>query len=402
MKIIRLAAENYMRLEAVEIVPQGNMIVVSGENGAGKSAVLSAIVSALAGGKSIPDKPIKDGESTARIEVETEEFIVTRRFTQAGTRLEITTQEGYKAPSPQAMLDKIIGDISFDPLEFSRMDAKKQRSMLMGLLGLDFSDLDEKFADLKQLRSDAGKEKNRLTVELESIRKTPGLPAEPISVSSLMEQLKSVEQKEREAMANKSKADALISEQQRLIQQIKGLESRVKQIDSELQQIGPIETSPEEANTLRKQIGDAESTNALIRANILHKSKSSELNQASEWFSKLLQQMNAVEEEKAKRLASVKMPVEGLGISPDGVVFDGIPLSQVNSAKQIEICVAISMAMNPKLRVLRMNGNDLDSKTLATISKMVKDNDYQAWVERIEPGSEIGIIIEDGHVKEQK
>ena len=49
MKIIRLKAENVKRLHAVEITPEGEVVVVAGKNGAGKSSVLDAITYALAG-----------------------------------------------------------------------------------------------------------------------------------------------------------------------------------------------------------------------------------------------------------------------------------------------------------------------------------------------------------------
>ena len=39
MKIIQLEARNVKRLKAVEIRPDGNVIVIGGKNGAGKSSV---------------------------------------------------------------------------------------------------------------------------------------------------------------------------------------------------------------------------------------------------------------------------------------------------------------------------------------------------------------------------
>lgn len=42
MKIISLIAENVKRLVAVEIKPDGNMVVISGKNGAGKTSAADA------------------------------------------------------------------------------------------------------------------------------------------------------------------------------------------------------------------------------------------------------------------------------------------------------------------------------------------------------------------------
>ena len=67
MKIIKLTAENFMRLVAVEISPQGNAIMITGKNGAGKSSVMEAIKALFQGKKYHPDKPIRDGADHAEI-----------------------------------------------------------------------------------------------------------------------------------------------------------------------------------------------------------------------------------------------------------------------------------------------------------------------------------------------
>lgn len=62
MKIINLKAENFKKLEAVDITPEGSTVVLTGANAQGKSSVLDAIWAAFSGrfAKSVK-KPIKDG-----------------------------------------------------------------------------------------------------------------------------------------------------------------------------------------------------------------------------------------------------------------------------------------------------------------------------------------------------
>ena len=63
-RIISLEAENIKRLKAVKIEPAGeNLVVVSGENAQGKTSVLDSIEMALAGTRSVPDRPIREGKS---------------------------------------------------------------------------------------------------------------------------------------------------------------------------------------------------------------------------------------------------------------------------------------------------------------------------------------------------
>ena len=55
MKIIRLSAENVKRLVAVEIEPTGNLVEITGKNGAGKTSVYSI----RSGGRSPAPGPTK-------------------------------------------------------------------------------------------------------------------------------------------------------------------------------------------------------------------------------------------------------------------------------------------------------------------------------------------------------
>src|SRR3989304_7739112 len=84
MKILKLTAENVKKLRAVEITPTGELVEITGRNGAGKSSVLDAIWWALAGTKHIQAVPIRKGATKARIRLDLGELIVERGFTPAG------------------------------------------------------------------------------------------------------------------------------------------------------------------------------------------------------------------------------------------------------------------------------------------------------------------------------
>src|SRR5690349_11343820 len=134
MKVIQLSAENFKRISAIDITPEGTLITLGGKNGAGKSSVLDAIAVALGGASLVPEEPIRQGESEGTVTVDLGEFIVTRKFTrevvrdlesEGGTQygptrstLVIKNREGLKYPSPQAMLDKLLGRLTFDPMAF--------------------------------------------------------------------------------------------------------------------------------------------------------------------------------------------------------------------------------------------------------------------------------------------
>ncbi|PIQ72342.1 hypothetical protein COV86_03525, partial [Candidatus Roizmanbacteria bacterium CG11_big_fil_rev_8_21_14_0_20_35_14] len=118
MKIINLQVENIKKLTAIDITPTDNMVLITGPNGAGKSSVLDSIVMALCGSKSIPAVPIKKGSDKGKVILNLGDYTITRSFTKDNSYLKIENSAGSSITSPQKFLDRIVGNISFDPLDF--------------------------------------------------------------------------------------------------------------------------------------------------------------------------------------------------------------------------------------------------------------------------------------------
>jgi len=98
-------------------------------------------------------------------------------------------------------------------------------------------------------------------------------------------------------------------------------------------------------------------------------------------------------------LKEAKFPIDGLGFNEQGVTFNGIPFKQCSSAERLKVSLAMAMALNPELKVIRItNGNLLDSSNMTIVEQMAKDNDYQIWLEMVDESGSMGIYIEDGEV----
>ena len=133
MRIIEFRAENFMRLSVVQITPQGNLVLITGANSQGKTSTIDAIWAALGGKDAVPADPIKGGKKAARIEVKLGDdtglkLIVERTFTEKGTYLTVKGPDGGKFPTPQKIMDGLMGAIGFDPLQFMRMDRHQSGS----------------------------------------------------------------------------------------------------------------------------------------------------------------------------------------------------------------------------------------------------------------------------------
>jgi len=134
LKIIELKAENFKRLEAIELTP-GEVNLITGKNAQGKSSVLDAIEFCLSGpSKQIP-RPIKDGATKAKIEMDLGDLTITRVVTPSGARLQVTAKDGTQLKSPQAVLDALFSSVSFDPIRFLNMSEKDQIESLLKATG---------------------------------------------------------------------------------------------------------------------------------------------------------------------------------------------------------------------------------------------------------------------------
>jgi predicted ABC-type transport system involved in lysophospholipase L1 biosynthesis ATPase subunit len=98
-------------------------------------------------------------------------------------------------------------------------------------------------------------------------------------------------------------------------------------------------------------------------------------------------------------ITAAKFPLEGLGFGNGAVVYKEIPLSQASSAEQLRVSMAMAMALNPKVRVIRItDGSLLDSSSMKVIDEMANAQDFQIWCEIVDESGKVGIVIEDGAV----
>src|SRR3990167_7710427 len=191
MKILKLTAENVKKLRAVEITPTGELVEITGRNGAGKSSVLDAIWWALAGTKHIQAVPIRKGATKPRIRLDLGELIVERRFTPAGSTLTVEKADGARYTSPQGILDALLGALTFDPLAFVSQEPREQFETLRRLVTLevDVDQLDALNRGDFDRRADLNREIKTLRAQADGIVVPPGVPQEPIDTAALMDRI---------------------------------------------------------------------------------------------------------------------------------------------------------------------------------------------------------------------
>jgi ABC-type cobalamin/Fe3+-siderophores transport system ATPase subunit len=402
-RIVSLQTTNYKRLKAVRIEPDqnGNLVVIGGNNGQGKSSILDSITAALGGvnAKTTP-KPIRDGEERAEIILETEDLIVIRRFTPGGSTLTVKSRDGAVYPKGQAKLDDLLGKLSLDPLAFTQLDDKAQVKTLLALVDLPFDplQLDGERADIFHDRTAVNRDLKNAKAALEAIPVTKEMAdLEPVSVTDLLAQYRDgqklndeIERADQAVVGWQAKVDRLraeLEEAQRALDEASDYSARAPE--------------PVDLETIQAKIDSAEQINSDVRTFEQWKQASDNVNDLQIEAAQLTEQLDAIDKRKAKGLAAAKFPVDDLGFDESGVTFKGVPFKQASSAEQLRVSLAMAIALNPKLRVIRIaDGSLLDADNLALVESIAREHDFQVWIEMVGDGHEHGIIIEDGEVKE--
>lgn len=423
MKIICLFSKNIKNLKAVEITPDGNIVTLTGKNAAGKSAILDSIFSALTG-KRLKD-PVRHGEERADVLVDVGEFTVRKRWTAKGEAIEVFTknEEGKKVKftSPQTFLDSVIGELSFDPLAFSKMDSSVQVELLKKIVGLDFTDLDQEAALIYNERTAINSRIREAIAHLKNTQAPdPETPDEEITFKNSLARLNDLRARQKayqdaadrkcefaEGIEHNEHAVTDIEEQiKRLTAEKDELIAQIKENKETLDKMKlPPVVSQDDIRDTEIELEQIEKKNADIRAAKRYRESIRNADKLKKESDALTQKLERIDQDKHTRAAAATMPIKGLQLREDGVCYANIEgaepilFDRLSTGQQIRVSTAIGMALNPKFKVIFIReGSFLDSEGLKEVAAMAKDRDYQVWIERCDESGQVGFYIEDGQV----
>lgn len=418
VRITEFRSENVKRIKVVSVTPDGNLVIVAGDNEQGKSSLLDGIEYLFKDARSLPSDPVRHGAEFARVSAKLDNGLVATRVIKpdGSNQLVVKNADGNKLSSPQSILDKMIGSIAFDPYAFSQMKARDQAETLRKLLGLDFTELDKSRGELYDMRTDVGREIKRITGVLDSQESFPDAPKELVVITELTQQHQSAIAHNRELLTlNENVADRR-SEYKATVDLIKDREATIKalqqsnersqeylnttqeKIVSLVAEISGFELA--DAGAIMDAIGAAEATNTQIRENNIADDLNDSLEGGLEARKKLTEKIDAIDGEKRALLERANMPINGLAFDESGVTFKGVPLDQASSAQKLKVSIAMGMAMNPTLRVqIIREAAMLDKKSMAIIAEMADKHDFQIWLERVGQDDQATVIIEDGQIQ---
>jgi len=403
-RIILLEAENIKRLKAIRITPSGNMIEIAGNNAQGKSSAIDCVEYGLGGKNALPDQPLRNGAEEGYIVLETEHLSIKRTFTKGGnSNLYVKHKKTGLVPEggPQGILDRMRGELTFDPLEFNRMDNAKQRKTLAKMGNIDLDAVDAQDKALRAKRTEIGREGKRLKAVLEGLTYNEAVAGKlPVDAADLINTLNI----SRNAQANLSHIQQELmgynSEKIRLTKELEAnaLKLQTAQADCTAAEEASSQSVP--IDELEAQIANAGSFNAQLEGNSIYKNTDEELSLTTESYEEKTSEIKTLAKNTAEAIANAEFSVAGLELSEDSVMYNGAPFNQASQADKIKVGVCMNVALNPELKiVLIRDGSLLDQTSMALLGSMADMYGLQVWIERVGEGGETAIVIEDGEIK---
>lgn len=433
LRVSRLSVLNFRRIVALNIEPgQRSLVILRGQNEAGKTSAINSLIAALAGKKEAPEVPVHTGAEDAQIEVTladalADRYRVRRTFKNNRTYLTVFQLGGEfksKVTPPQTALDSLISDLSFDPLAFANAkDSKEQVRLLLKAIGKEEeynSRLNERnvvFDRRREVNNDVATAQVALPtyadVPEESL--TPRSEDEVVSkIEAANSHNKEIDELEHSLRHKKEYADG---RNHALRESHEELERLQEQIETQRQQIATAnnEITNAEAAILakggRKNIDDISPLlkeirdhNELCSQQVKRNDVKNRLNQSTTISAELTTKIADIDKQIVGLLTDSDLgeAVKGLSIV-DGVLHhNGVPFTQASGMRRLELSCMVGMAGNPKLRVITIDEADqLDDEAVNRLLELAKKHDYSVWMTSIRiPGKtdddKYFVDLEDG------
>jgi len=441
MKIVYISIHNFLKLKDIEMNPSKTNVII-GKNKQGKTSILKAIKAAFDG--KVDESVIRDGESKAEIVVELDDLNVKRTITEKGSCLDVSNKEGFKVPAPQKYLDGILGTFSFNPVQFFELKQIERKKYLLNaikltlsqeelakytgekLVGIDYTkhalevveDARKYYYD-KRTGANAEVTKKRKTLDELSASLPEGFDPKSVSEEHIKDLQKAIHDDEL-VLQKQADHEKFLAEMQR---QEKGIVEDIAKIEADLvakktkltdlqKEIAAAAefhydlSDPLTIETAKETLKKLEGQRELVFTHKRVEEIRGELSVAVEEADKLDSIVNKLAKEVPQELiAKAELPVEGLTVTENDVLINGISLDNLSASEQLRFALNIVRKLNETFKVINIDGIEtLDKDNFEAFLKEVEGDDYQYFLTRVD-GDSVSkngydvIEIENGEIK---
>lgn len=430
MKIAKISIHNFLKLKDVEINPSQTNVIV-GKNKQGKTSILKAIRAAFDG--KVDSTSIRIGESKAEITLELDDLTVKRTLTEKGNYLDISNKEGMKMPSPQKYLDGILGTFSFNPIEFFDKKPVDRKKYLLNaiklninqdelaeytgekLIGLDYDahalevvEQARKYYYDKRTVANAEVSKKEKTLQDLNSQIPEGFDAKSVSeeeITKLRDAIQKDEQEKIRYEAHTKHIASLQNQEADIKGQIEALQKRLVSIQDEI--VAGTEMKFDFSDDMaisaaKDTLAKLESQRQIVFTAKRAEEVRNELSVVMQEADKLDNVVKRLSKEIPETLISkAKLPIDGLTISGDDILINGVNIDNLSSSEQLKFGLQVVRALNGDFKVICVDGiESLDRESFEFFLKEVENDEFQYFITRVDGNSLHSIQIENGEIKE--
>ena len=382
------------------------------------TSVLHGIWVALVGRAVAPPQPIHSGAEEARLSLDLGTMRIVRTF-KKGNAGEIIhdlkvsmADSGRVAVKPQAMIDALLGDLSFNPLEFAKLSAKEQFDRVRGLVpGFDFDANAARREQAFANRTAWNRRARDSRARADGVELPPGPKPARVDMKALSDQLIAAQDhnaaivRARETRQREDQEiEDLLDQAERKRAEAASLEDMARQRRNNFEALPELAAEIPLSDIVTK-IDTAQTVIDAIAAHEARERYENEVQEAEKAAAEFAAQIDDCDRAKREAISSARMPVAALSFGDNEVLLNGLPFSQAGTAEKIRASMAIGMALNPDLRVMLVDeGSELDAAGLEAVAAMADKHGYQVWVARVAEGdaAKAGFEIVDGSLADGK
>ena len=418
MRMLRIYVKNIFGVKELDLDTSGLYFIgCGGANAAGKTSVCHALLLALCKKRDLDfdtKNVIREGESEGRVVVEltgdenlmeddriTVELVYTRK---SGDRIheeiQVLDSVGDDSPEPRTLLDRLFKMRAMDPLSWYQKSESEQHKTLADLAGIDLKSFNADYDETYEKRTEVGRQGKQLAGELAGMKEYKNVPAKKANITDLMAEMEQAQlvMHARTELQNQiaSKKDSLGHYLERIDIAEAGVRSLRKDIKAWGEAIAKINYNKikdeeqfekttcqsDRIKELRADIASADANNKKVELKAKRDKVESDLNEAREVYKLMSDRLNEIKNEKHAAIAKASLPVDGLQLTEDGVLLNGLPFSQASTMQRIMASTRIAMAANPTLRLLVCkHGSELDVLALEALQDLCRAQNFQMLVE---------------------
>lgn len=454
-KINSVEISNFKNVASASFVASENHIILQGKNGSGKTAIFDAMLTALCGKSVLPDDPIRHGAESSQIRmILSDKSVLTYSISVKIQENDFVLKIQPYGPDgsllkeiekPQAFLKTIFNKMSGNPQLFFSMKPHEQVQELYKVMPELEDKINENkisFERAQQQRSDALLQKKSIEGQLKTFSDVSSYPNDKMDPKALNDELVRINKHNGQKSILQSKARQATAEvniaNNKMIFIEKNISDMENQISSLLKQI----TSLQERITVQKndyevqkklneniclveqaahkEMNDfVELDSKEITAKLISCSDHNNKYEIKQRYIKLLHDMNNIEDvsvnclnemkalqaQKLEICRSSKMPIPGLAIGDDCLLYqkkgslDYVNLNSLSTGEKWVVALALHAKLNPKCKIIFIESlNDLDESNREILYDEAKRSGIQLILHNTTMESkcnDLQIIIKD-------